>query len=461
MGLDRIRFVEENISQEFICGICHGVLEEPLMTSDCQHLFCQKCIRDCLKQQAICPLDRTKISLSRLEEPVRIIKNLLKQLKIKCDFESEGCKQVINLGELETHCKNCEFNPEIKKMFKCLCEQEFKRTEFDAHKENCLAFMKNELAICKSLLTTISSNLYTFNENLIHAVASDSVTRFLYNRLKPTLPETTNQYNKIQEILLYIIWKLLINEKNNGSKSTKSYIKYAVEDLSVATANSYEDLRLFIELNGFDYIFHIKTLFNGNSLNKHISQILKNFCDFDPLVKELMNKQCIDLLVKLLELENNEFYTNINCATILSIISLKGLKNWNKLMPDFDRQNMLNNLKTNVSKWKLNVNSEITYTSLKDLFVLLKSDQMVPEVQYFGVWLLAYLTRIDCKKYVPMFESENGIEILKTISDNKDTESSVKRISNLVLYQCDTFKKLGHLNGLENSEEMDVTKINL
>jgi hypothetical protein len=86
---------------------------------------------------------------------------------------------------------------------------------------------------------------------------------------------------------------------------------------------------------------------------------------------------------------------------------------------------------------------------------------MVPEVQYFGVWLLAYLTRIDCKKYVPMFESENGIEILKTISDNKDTESSVKRISNLVLYQCDTFKKLGHLNGLENSEEMDVTKINL
>jgi hypothetical protein len=174
-----------------------------------------------------------------------------------------------------------------------------------------------------------------------------------------------------------------------------------------------------------------------------------------------MNKQCIDLLVKLLELENNEFDTNINCATILSIISLKGLENWNKLMPDFDRQNMLNNLKTNVSKWKLNVNSEITYTSLKDLFVLLKSDQMVPEVQYFGVWLLAYLTRIDCKKYVPMFESENGIEILKTISDNKDTESSVKRISNLVLYQCDTFKKLGHLNGLENSEEMDVTKINL
>jgi hypothetical protein len=174
------------------------------------------------------------------------------------------------------------------------------------------------------------------------------------------------------------------------------------------------------------------------------------------LVKELMNKQCIDLLVKLLELENNEFDTNINSATILSIISLKGLESWNKLMPDFDRQNMLNNLKTNVSKWKLNINSEITYTSLKDLFVRLKLDQMVPEVQYFGVWLLVYLTRIDCKKYVSMFESEKGIEILKTISDNKDTESSVKKISNLVLYQCDTFKRLSHLNGLENSKEMDI-----
>jgi hypothetical protein len=83
---------------------------------------------------------------------------------------------------------------------------------------------------------------------------------------------------------------------------------------------------------------------------------------------------------------------------------------------------------------------------------------MPPEVQFHYVWIFVYLTRGDCKRYVPMIEEENGIEILKKISEKATTQSYVKEFIALLIFQCDTYKRLGHLKGLENTDERDITK---
>ena len=33
------------VDQELICSICAGILENPVEIKDCQHMFCEGCIR--------------------------------------------------------------------------------------------------------------------------------------------------------------------------------------------------------------------------------------------------------------------------------------------------------------------------------------------------------------------------------------------------------------------------------
>ena len=130
MGFDVQRFVDQNIDQEFICNISQDVLEDPLMISSCEHLYCSKCIRDCIKIHGVCPQDRSKVSITKLVQSLRIVKNLLNKLKIRCNFED--CQRVLALGELNNHLDKCEANPENKTL-KCFCKKEFTSNEFNSH----------------------------------------------------------------------------------------------------------------------------------------------------------------------------------------------------------------------------------------------------------------------------------------------------------------------------------------
>lgn len=84
MGYDLSRFISE-IEEEFLCSICTMVLEDPLQ-SFCEHMYCQRCIKDWLMRDERCPDDRTSLTFDQLKVPGRIIRNLLNKLVIKCDF---------------------------------------------------------------------------------------------------------------------------------------------------------------------------------------------------------------------------------------------------------------------------------------------------------------------------------------------------------------------------------------
>jgi hypothetical protein len=60
---------------------------------------------------------------------------------------------------------------------------------------------------------------------------------------------------------------------------------------------------------------------------------------------------------------------------------------------------------------------------------------------------------------VLLFHKDNGIQVLNKLSENPNIECYVKGLITLLDYQIDIFKRLDHLNGLENSGERDVTKL--
>lgn len=69
MGFDVTRFVGET-SEELICSICSEILEDPL-TTECEHLFCRRCIADWLRDNRTCPIDRLYIHQRNLRQAPR------------------------------------------------------------------------------------------------------------------------------------------------------------------------------------------------------------------------------------------------------------------------------------------------------------------------------------------------------------------------------------------------------
>ena len=59
-ALETHRFV--NLSQseedELSCGICFGILIDPMVTSCCRQTYCKECISEWLKSNNNCPEDR-------------------------------------------------------------------------------------------------------------------------------------------------------------------------------------------------------------------------------------------------------------------------------------------------------------------------------------------------------------------------------------------------------------------
>ena len=122
MGYDVNRF-ETKVSDEFICTICHDVLEDPLVTPSCEHIFCGDCITGWLtngptKAEPSCPNDRTPANVDSLKAPLRSFRNLLYGLNIQCSYSN--CGIFVKLQNLEDHEISCMHNPiNMEKEFNC------------------------------------------------------------------------------------------------------------------------------------------------------------------------------------------------------------------------------------------------------------------------------------------------------------------------------------------------------
>ena len=119
------RFVDLNESQakHFLCNICKNIFNNAVRL-ECEHTFCKDCLQERIANDCKeCPECHYKFSLKRnnksRDEPNSVIisnfvfkshlmvNNFIKELKIKCDFESNGCPESVELGLLDDHIIDC------------------------------------------------------------------------------------------------------------------------------------------------------------------------------------------------------------------------------------------------------------------------------------------------------------------------------------------------------------------
>ena len=204
-GFEEDRF-QQAVSQYFKCVICRNVLRDPVTCRDHQHLFCRACINTHLANFERCPSCNQELCVHTLREAPRVVKNVLSELKIRCDFYERGCIKFVELGDLEKHAKECEFGPAICSNQGCYLD--VNRRDLMYHERAVCERRRVECHNCVGLrqeMGTMKQTLTEMNEKLDMAAGNEE--------MKCDLKEMAKQLERISMQL-----------QHGGGMNTKSKV---------------------------------------------------------------------------------------------------------------------------------------------------------------------------------------------------------------------------------------------
>ncbi|XP_053323431.1 E3 ubiquitin-protein ligase RNF138 [Spea bombifrons] len=93
--------------KDFTCPVCKDVLQTPVRTQGCEHIFCRKCLVTATRTRgAICPLCRGAVSERDRFAPTRAsdVEIEMKRLSEECMF----CAKRVKLNYMRLHYKTCK-----------------------------------------------------------------------------------------------------------------------------------------------------------------------------------------------------------------------------------------------------------------------------------------------------------------------------------------------------------------
>jgi hypothetical protein len=171
MGYDLERIFEA-VDEELKCGICFGLLENPVQINDCEHIFCGNCIKEWLSKQLNCPIDRKSVLHSQIKAAPKLITNFIAKVTITCNFAKNGCHSIVKVDQIYEHIKSCEFNP--KNMIRCAngCETLLISSQLSQHicpKNYSLAVMEGQqkqIALLESRLKLMEREYFKMRKEL-------------------------------------------------------------------------------------------------------------------------------------------------------------------------------------------------------------------------------------------------------------------------------------------------------
>ena len=123
--VNRFTNLSESEKTNLNCSVCLNIFKNPIK-NECEHTFCKSCLKECIikGKHKSCPECRNefqarKRTAKNREDPniVFIDKYMFKRnlmangfldkLKTKCNYESNGCQEVVEFGSLSSHLKEC------------------------------------------------------------------------------------------------------------------------------------------------------------------------------------------------------------------------------------------------------------------------------------------------------------------------------------------------------------------
>lgn len=143
-GYEENRF-ENTVGIGLLCPVCYKVLKDPVQCPN-EHRFCRSCIQRILSHDAeACPVCRHPLTEKTLMRAPGIVKQLLDNLMILCDYEDRGCQEIIKLKLLDRHVRFCGYSP-----VRCTntgCSEVLNRHHKERHERELCLFRK--IVVCK------------------------------------------------------------------------------------------------------------------------------------------------------------------------------------------------------------------------------------------------------------------------------------------------------------------------
>ena len=153
-GYDDERF-DTIIDRHFHCLICYNVLKDPVMCRRNQHYFCRGCITEHLRRNShTCPTCADELTVDTLTNVPRIVTDYLDERKIRCDYEDRGCRELVQLQNLQRHVAECGFSPVV-----CGnqgCGQTISKRDRTYHESELCQFRKLKCHNCEEISTAMA-----------------------------------------------------------------------------------------------------------------------------------------------------------------------------------------------------------------------------------------------------------------------------------------------------------------
>lgn len=131
--------------KDLSCPICLGVLVNPVECAICETAYCEGCLGKYGKSK--CPM-KCSDELQIKKKCHKIIRNGLASLKLKCRFQTYGCRRSFNYDAYLTHVGVCDH-----RVMPCIayskCSKMDKISEIHEHQDVC-GFVEIQCEYCKT-----------------------------------------------------------------------------------------------------------------------------------------------------------------------------------------------------------------------------------------------------------------------------------------------------------------------
>ena len=190
-GYDDERF-ETIVNRNFHCLICYNVLKEPVMCRNNQHYFCRGCITEHLRRNSrTCPTCADDLTVETLTVVPRIVQDYLDELNICCEYYDRGCRELIQLQNLEQHVDECGFTP-----VQCGnqgCDEIIDKRDRKCHETEQCRFRKVECHNCEKI-STVMAGMETEIKHLssitVNVTANEQIMKTKFEHLSTSIANT-------------------------------------------------------------------------------------------------------------------------------------------------------------------------------------------------------------------------------------------------------------------------------
>ena len=201
MGFDVKRFVS-TVSEDRKCSLCHLVLDNPVKTP-CSHVFCSGCVLPWVVRYRKCPFNCRPLGLCDLDTVV-VLRDLVLNMKVLCDFSEHGCSEILRLRDLSHHKHNCEARP--MKCHNTLCQCTVSLTEPEERDGRVTEMMSSN--VCQNCHSSVSAEIGENDESIRAICMKVTEQKQIIDNLKADIEHIKNKFGLRERILVSKITSL-------------------------------------------------------------------------------------------------------------------------------------------------------------------------------------------------------------------------------------------------------------